>query len=189
MKPIYFKDQSEFRKWLDQHHKTETEILVGFYKKGSGKQNMTWSQSVDQALCYGWIDGIRKSIDEQSYCIRFTPRRPTSIWSSVNIRKIDELTKQGLMQTGGIEAFKKRKEEKSEIYSFEDDAKKLTSDLEHKFKLNKKAWDFFTSQTPSYTKTVIHWIMSAKQESTQLARLEKVVAESENHQRLWDKYQ
>lgn len=188
MNPIFFKTQSEFRDWLDKNHMKETELFVGFYKEGSGKPSMTWPQSVDEALCYGWIDGIRKSIDSESYCIRFTPRKPTSIWSAVNIKKVEELISKGLMQPFGLVAFSKRKDEKSKIYSFENDPIKLADNFEKQFKSNKKAWAFFTSQASSYQKTAIHWIMSAKKELTQLTRLEKIIVESENQKQLWDKY-
>ncbi|MCF8370431.1 MAG: YdeI/OmpD-associated family protein [Bacteroidales bacterium] len=188
MKPIFFADQTEFRKWLEENHLKVTEALVGFYKIGSGKLNMTWSQSVDEALCFGWIDGIRRSVDQESYCIRFTPRKKTSNWSAINISKVEELTKKGLMQKAGIDAFKNRKEEKSKIYSFETDAKKFNAEYESIFKASQKAWDFFISQAPSYQKTMIHWIMSAKQEKTQLSRLEKAISESEKQKRLWDNY-
>ena len=162
MTPTFFSSPSEFRDWLEKNHKTEVEILVGFYKVDSGKQNMTWSQSVDEALCYGWIDGVRKSIDNVSYCIRFTQRKRSSNWSSVNIKKVGELKKKGLMQPAGIEAFSNRKEEKSNIYSFESDPKGLTDSFVNKFKSNKKAWDFFTKQGLSYQKTITHWVTSAK---------------------------
>lgn len=188
MSPIFFKNPAEFRAWLDKNHSTETVLLVGFYKKGSGKQNMTWSESVDQALCFGWIDGVRKSIDGESYCIRFTPRKPTSVWSAVNIKKVEELTKQGLMQRAGLDIFNKRKVEKSGIYSFEKDAKSLPESLESAFKANKKAWDYFTAQPPSYKKTTIHWVISAKQQSTQLSRLGKLIEVSELGIKIWEKY-
>lgn len=113
----FFKTQDDFRKWLESHHEKETELIVGFYKVNSGKPSMTWSQSVDQALCFGWIDGVRRTIDNESYSIRFTPRRSTSSWSSINIRKIEELTKAGLMKPAGLKSFSLRKESKSEIYS------------------------------------------------------------------------
>lgn len=186
MSPIFFKDQFEFRNWLAQNHKKETELIVGYYKKDSGKQNMTWSESVDQALCFGWIDGIRKSIDDDSYCIRFTPRKPTSVWSAVNIAKVEELTKQGLMQKAGLDAFSFRKEEKSRIYSYEDEVERLNRELETKFQANPKAWNYYSLQPPSYRKMVIRWIMSAKQESTRLSRLEKAIAESEKQKRLFN---
>jgi uncharacterized protein YdeI (YjbR/CyaY-like superfamily) len=175
MTPVYFKNQEEFRNWLEKYHKTETELLVGYYKVDSGRPSMTWSQSVDQALCFGWIDGIRKSIDEERYCIRFTPRKPTSIWSKINIDKIGELKKKGLMRPSGIAAFNNRKKSKSGIYS---------DGLETGFKVNISAWDFFKSQAPSYQKMIIHWIMAARQEKTRLARLEKLISASEKQSRL-----
>jgi uncharacterized protein YdeI (YjbR/CyaY-like superfamily) len=188
MTPIFFISPAAFRAWLEENHNHEKEVLVGFYKVASGKQNMTWSQSVDEAICFGWIDGIRKSVDDISYCIRFTPRNPSSIWSAVNIKKVEELTRQGLMQPAGIKAFSNRNEEKSKIYSFESGNKAFTDRYVSLFKSNKKAWEFFTKQAPSYQKTTIHWIMSAKQEATQLSRLEKTIAESLKQNRLWDKY-
>jgi uncharacterized protein YdeI (YjbR/CyaY-like superfamily) len=184
MTPKFFKNQADFRKWLEINHKKETELVVGFYKRESGKHSMTWSQSVDEALCFGWIDGIRKSIDKKSYCIRFTPRRQSSTWSAVNIRKIEELIKQGLMQPAGLEIYKHRKVEKSGVASYESEAKQLDKSYEMKFKVNKTAWEFFTKQAPSYQKTIIHWIMTAKQETTRITRLEKIINESENHKRL-----
>jgi uncharacterized protein YdeI (YjbR/CyaY-like superfamily) len=184
MEPIYFINQEEFRKWLEKNHKTETELLVGYYKVDSGLPSMTWSQSVDQALCFGWIDGIRRSIDDKRYCIRFTPRKPTSIWSKINIDKVGELKKKGLMSPMGLAAFNKRKNSKSGIYSFENRPAKLSDDLEAGFKTNKKAWDFFISQAPSYKKMVTFWIMSARQEKTRLARLEKLIIASEKQNRL-----
>ena len=188
MNPVFFKNQAEFRNWLEENHLKEPELVVGFYKVNSQKHNMTWSQSVDQALCFGWIDSVRKSIDEDSYCIRFTPRKSTSIWSEINIKKVEELSKLGLMQPAGLEIFNNRKVENSMKYSFENDAKELPDDFEKLFKENQKAWIFFLSQTPSYKKTIIHWILSPKQESTQLSRLQKVIVESESHKRLWEKY-
>ena len=185
MDPIYFKDQEEFRKWLEENHKTGTELVVGYYKVESGKANMTWSQSVDQALCFGWIDGVRRSIDNERYCIRFTPRRQTSIWSRINIDKITELKKKGLMRPMGLEAFNKRKKSKSGIYSFENEPVKLSEGLESVFVANKKARDFFKSQAPSYQKTITNWIMSAKQEKTRLARLEKLIKASEQQSRIY----
>jgi len=185
MEPLFFENQAAFRKWLKRNHKKEKELVVGFYKKASEKFNMTWSESVDQALCFGWIDGIRRSIDNDSYCIRFTPRRKTSIWSNVNINKVEELKKQGLMQPAGLEIYKCRKEEKSRVFSYESEAKQLEKDFEGKFKANDGAWEFFTRQAPSYRKMIIHWILSAKQEATRARRLEKVIAESEKQKRLY----
>ncbi len=188
MLPVFFADQAEFRKWLEENHKTQTEILVGFYKVNSGKQNMTWSESVDQALCFGWIDGVRRSVDETSYCIRFTPRKPSSNWSTVNIKKIESLTKKGLIHPAGLEAFNKRKPEKSGVYSYENDFERQAESYKKMLQTNRKAWDFYSKQAPSYQKMVLRWILSARQENTRLSRLEKAITESENHKRLFDQY-
>ncbi len=180
----FFKAQDDFRKWLESCHEKETELLVGFYKVGSGKPSMNWSQSVDQALCFGWIDGVRKSIDKESYCIRFTPRRTTSNWSAINIRKIEVLTKAGLMKPAGLKAFGLRKENKSEIYSYENDTALLDANYELQFRENKIAWDFFGKQAPSYRKAILRWIMSAVQEKTRQSRLEKAIKASEQQKRV-----
>lgn len=185
MEPIYFRSQDEFRKWLEANHKKETEILVGFYKVGTDKHNMTWSQSVDQALCFGWIDGIRRSIDKEKYCIRFTPRKPTSIWSEVNIKKVEDLIRKGLMRKAGTEAFKKRKPSKSGIYSYENEISSFDGNLEEIFKANEKAWAYFIKQAPSYRKTRTRWVMSARQETTRLDRLNKLISASEKSQKLF----
>lgn len=180
----FFKTQEDFRKWLESHHEKETELIVGFYKVDSGKPSMSWSQSVDQALCFGWIDGVRKSIDKESYSIRFTPRRNTSNWSAINIKKIEDLTKTGLMKPAGLKAFSLRKESKSEIYSYENDTTFLDSNYEIQFRENKNAWDFFLKQAPSYRKAIMRWIMSAMQERTRQSRLEKTIKESEQQKRV-----
>lgn len=185
MTPIFFNDQIEFRKWLVKNHKTKTELLVGYYKVNSGNSNMTWSQSVDEALCFGWIDGIRRSIDKNTYCIRFTPRKATSIWSNINIKKIEELKKKGLMTKSGLESFNNRKISKSGIYSFENVPQRLTDTFENLFKANSIAWEFFIKQAPSYQKTILHWIMSAKQEMTKLSRLNKTIISSEKQEKVF----
>ena len=184
MTATFFSNHHDFRKWLEENHQKKTELIVGFYKVGTKKPSMTWSESVDQALCFGWIDGVRKSIDEESYSIRFTPRKADSIWSVVNIKKIEMLTEAGLMRTEGLQAFKLRKEDKSGIYSHEKEPSYLTSDCEKQFKNNKKAWEFFEKQAPSYKKVMIHWIMSAKQEKTRISRLEKTISVSESEKRV-----
>jgi uncharacterized protein YdeI (YjbR/CyaY-like superfamily) len=160
------------------------ELWLGFYKTNSGKPSITWPQSIDEALCFGWIDGIRKSIDETSYVIRFTPRKPGSIWSAVNIRKIEELTKNGLMHPAGVKAFNKRDEKKSKIYSFEQKNIQLDKKFEKLFKQNKQAWKFFLSQPPSYQKPALWWIVSAKQETTKQKRLNTLIKDSEEGQRI-----
>lgn len=185
MTPTFFAKQSDFKKWLQKNHAKETELVVGFYKVGSGKPSITWSQSVDEALCFGWIDGVRKSIDEDSYQIRFTQRKPLSIWSAINIKKIETLTKQGLMQPAGLACFEKRKEARSKIYSYENAGATLSKDFEKKFKANKKAWDYFQSLAASYKKTSIHWVTSAKQEATKLKRLNLLIGDSEKGTNQW----
>jgi uncharacterized protein YdeI (YjbR/CyaY-like superfamily) len=184
MTATFFENQDKFRDWLEKYHETETELIVGYYKKNSGKPSMTWSESVDQALCFGWIDGVRRSIDSESYCIRFTPRRNTSIWSAINIRKIEDLKAAGLMRPKGLKAFDFRTEKKSEIYSHERKVFLLDKNLENIFKKNRVAYDFFINQAPSYRKASIHWIMSAKQEKTRVLRLEKLIHESGQLKRL-----
>ena len=146
---------------------------------------MTWPKSVDEALCFGWIDGVRTSIDKDSYQIRFTPRKPTSIWSAINIKKVEALTKQGLMQPAGLASFEKRKEERSKVYAFENDKVNFTAEFEKKFKANKKAWVYFQSLAASYKKVSKHWVMSAKQEITRLKRLHQLIEESEQGTNQW----
>ena len=185
MAPTFFANQTAFRKWLEKNHKKEKELLVGFYKVASGKQNMTWTQSVDQALCFGWIDGVRKSIDSDSYQIRFTRRKPTSTWSAVNIQKIAELTKQGLMHPAGVASFENRKENKSKIYSYENDEVPFSPQLRKQFKANKSAWSYFQSLAPSYRKTSTNWVMNARQDTTKLKRLNELIADSQVRTNKW----
>ncbi len=183
--PSYFKTPSDFRKWLEKNHAKKTELLVGFYKVGSGKKSMTWSESVDQALCFGWIDGVRKSIDENSYTIRFTPRKPNSIWSAVNVKKVEELSAQGLMHEAGMKSFQFLNEKKSKVYTHEIGEVKLSPAYEKLFKKNKKAWAYFNALAPGYYKLSVNWIMSAKQETTQLKRLEIMIQDSELGTNQW----
>ena len=191
MKPVFFKTQYDFRKWLEDNHTKETELFVGFYKVNSGIPSMTWPESVDQALCYGWIDGVRRSIDKDSYQIRFTPRRKNSIWSAVNISKVEALIAQGLMQEAGLESYSHRTDEKSYGYTYENDELKFSPEFEKKFKANKKAWDYFQSLAPSYRKIATNWVMSAKQETTRMKRLTQLIADSEAETNQWkhNKYQ
>jgi uncharacterized protein YdeI (YjbR/CyaY-like superfamily) len=177
MEATYFASPGEFRKWLGRNHHKVMELWVGYYKKGTGKPSLTWPESVDEALCYGWIDGIRKSVDPDRYMIRFTPRRPGSTWSKINIRKVGELSRLGRMQPAGIAAFGKRDEKKSAAYSFEN-ASRLSPGFEQRFKRNKKAWSFFESKAPYYRKVCIHWVMSAKQEETRMKRLNILINDS-----------
>jgi uncharacterized protein YdeI (YjbR/CyaY-like superfamily) len=175
----FFSAPSEFRKWLEKNHLKETELIVGFYKVKSGKPSMTWSESVDEALCFGWIDGVRRSIDEESYCIRFTPRKPKSIWSAVNIKKMEVLEKKGLLKPAGIAAFEKREKKRSAIYSYEKAPSTLDPLFTKQLTENKKAFSFFNSLSPSVQRASIHWVMSAKQEKTRKTRMEALIRDSE----------
>ena len=185
MTPIFFADPSLFRKWLEENHQKETEIQVGYYKLSARKPTMTWSESVDQALCFGWIDGVRYSIDSESYKIRFTPRKKTSIWSLVNIKKVEHLIKSGLMHPAGLDVFNSRNEIKSGSYSFEQEEIKLSEEFEKKFKKNKIAWKYFEALPKTYRNPSMHWVMSAKQESTRQKRLEELMKDSENGTNKW----
>ncbi|MBU2491266.1 MAG: YdeI/OmpD-associated family protein [Bacteroidetes bacterium] len=179
MDPLFFRNKNELRKWFDKNHNLLTEQWIGYYKVNSGKESVTWSESVDEALCFGWIDGIRKSIDDKSYKIRFTPRKPSSSWSAVNISKIEKLTQLGLMKPEGISAFNKRKDNKSKLYSYEQKSIKLDKKYIDIFKSNKKAWQFFDEKLAvSYQKISIRWVMSAKREETRLGRLRKLINSS-----------
>lgn len=176
--PTFFSSSKDFRKWFEKNHDKAKELIVGFYKVTSGKKSITWSESVDEAIRFGWIDGVRKSSDAESYFIRFTPRKPTSIWSAINIKKVEELIKKGLMHPPGLAAFSKRQEKKSAIYSYEKEPETLSPAFLKKLKANKKAWIFFQTMAPSYQRTCVHWIMTAKQEATKMKRLEELINDS-----------
>lgn len=185
IEPIFFAKPAEFRKWLQLHHQSSREQWVGFYRKASGRVSITWPESVDEALCFGWIDGLRKTIDADSYKIRFTARQTISNWSAVNIGRVQELTKLGRMRPAGLEAFARRKEEKSGVYSYENrHTAALQEADEMQFRSRKKAWEFFQSQPPSYRKTAIWWVISARKDETREQRLEKLIATSESGQRI-----
>jgi len=178
MQPKFFKSPSNFRKWLAAHHANATELLVGFYKKDSGKPSITWPESVDEALCFGWIDGIRRRVDDDSYSIRFTPRKTSSTWSAVNIRRAQELVRKGRMTPAGEKAFAARKEKRSGIYSYEQRTAELIEPFAGKLRRNKAALKFFASQPPSYRKAANWWVVSAKKEETRLERLEQLIKHS-----------
>jgi uncharacterized protein YdeI (YjbR/CyaY-like superfamily) len=181
----FFRSPSDFRKWLEQHHVTARELWVGYYKKNSGKRSITWPESVDEALCFGWIDGLRKTIDAQSYKIRFTPRQLKSNWSAVNIRRVGELMHEDRMRTAGLKAFELRAPERSGIYSYENrKAAVLNKSAEKQFRLSPAAWDFFQAQAASYRQTAIWWVLSAKQEETRQTRLKKLIGNSASGKRL-----
>jgi uncharacterized protein YdeI (YjbR/CyaY-like superfamily) len=180
----FFKSSSDFRGWLELHHTDARELWVGFYKRNSGKPSITWPESVDQALCFGWIDGLRKSIDDKSYMIRFSPRKPTSTWSAVNMKRAEELAAQGLMRAAGKKAYELRKENRSGIYAYEQRSASLPESYEKMLKANGAAWAFFQAQPPSYRKLAFWWVVSAKKEETRLKRLGKLIEYSARGKRL-----
>lgn len=177
--PIFFESPGGFYAWLDEHHETETEVWVGYWKKATGKPSLTWSQAVDQALCFGWIDGRLKSLGPESHKQRFTPRKPDSNWSKVNIEKVARLTEAGLMRPAGIAAFDRRRADRSGVYSFErDEEAKLDPAQEARFRANARAWEFFESQPPGYRRTAIHLVVSAKRPETRAKRLDSLIEDS-----------
>ena len=175
MKPTFFASAARLRDWFDAHHTTATELLVGYYKVGSGRPSITWPESVDEALAVGWIDGIRRRIDDQRYTIRFTPRRRGSIWSAVNIRRARALIEQGRMRPAGLDAFEARRENRSGIYAYEQRPATMPPKYEKIVRRNRKAWTFYERQSPSYKKRMSWYIISAKLESTRLGRLAKAI--------------
>lgn len=186
----FFANSAAFRQWLQAHAASATELLVGFHKVGSGRPSMTWSDSVDEALCFGWIDGVRRRIDEHTYSIRFTPRKPTSIWSAVNIAKMEQLQAAGRMTPAGLAAFSHRKAEKSAIYSHEQAAAaELPAPQLRAFQRHKKAWQFFQATPAGYRKQMLHWVTSAKRTETRAARFAQLLAASKAGERidLWTK--
>jgi uncharacterized protein YdeI (YjbR/CyaY-like superfamily) len=179
MMPTFFATPADFRAWLEAHHERERELLVGFYKKGSGKPSITWPESVDEALCFGWIDGVRRSLDEESYTIRFTPRQARSTWSAVNIRRVAELTALGRMHPAGLRAFEARTTDNSEIYAYEQrDNAALTAEEEAQFRADVAAWDYWQARPAGYRKTATWWVISAKREETRRKRLATLIADS-----------
>ena len=177
--PRFFATPADFRGWLREHHERATELIVGFHKKGSGRPSITWPESVDEALCYGWIDGIRRSLDADSYSIRFTPRKPTSIWSNVNVAKVQALLKAGRMMPAGIAAWERRDPVKSGIYAFE----RVTA-ATRRFQRNRAAWHYFQAQPPGYRRLATHYVVSAKRADTRARRLEAVIECSARGERL-----
>ena len=179
MKPLFFPTPADWRRWLAKHHASADELWVGFHKRGSGKPSITWPESVDEALCFGWIDGVRKSLGAESYVIRFTPRRPGSIWSVVNVRRVGELTKARRMRPAGLRAFEKRTAKKTGVYSFEQrKVAKPPAAYVRRFKENPAAWRFFSNQAPWYQRVTTFWVVNAKQEETRLRRLAILIADS-----------
>jgi uncharacterized protein YdeI (YjbR/CyaY-like superfamily) len=182
--PRFFATPQEFRAWLEAHHDTVPELLVGFHKRSSGVPSITWPESVDQALCFGWIDGVRRGVDDSTYTIRFTPRKSASTWSAKNIARVAELTEMGLMHPAGLASFDRRTEARSGVYSFEQEKIELGRAYEKRFRANRAAWRFFREQPASYRKPATWWVISAKKEETRLRRLETLIDDSANGRRI-----
>ena len=184
MKPRFFKTAADLRAWFDRHHETAPELWVGYYKTRSGKPGVTWPESVDEALCFGWIDGIRKGLDEDRYTNRFTPRKPTSTWSARNVKRVQELTRLGRMRPAGLAAFEARKKDRTGIYSYEQRPQELPPEYERKVKANQRAWKFWRSVAPSYRKAATWWVISAKREDTRARRLATLIETSAKGERI-----
>lgn len=174
---LFFETPDDFRDWLTENHDKKEVQWVGYYKVATDKNSIRWEESVREALCFGWIDGLRKSIDDESYKIRFTPRKSDSHWSGKNIRMVEELIEEGKMKSPGLKAYKKRDEKNSRQASFEQDSVELKKEYRDQIKENEEAWTFFQDLAPGYTRTSIHWVMSAKREDTRQRRL-KILIES-----------
>ena len=175
VKPRFFRTAAQLRGWFEKHHDTAEDLWVGLYRTSSGRPSVTWPEVVDQALCFGWIDGIRKGIDEASYMNRLTPRKPRSTWSLRNIERFEELRSQGLVNPAGEAAFESRDERRSGIYAYESQRVPLDPEYERKLKANRNAWAFFSSQPPSYRRGATYWVMSAKKQETRLRRLQDLL--------------
>jgi uncharacterized protein YdeI (YjbR/CyaY-like superfamily) len=176
VKPVFFATPAEFGAWLEEHHETASELWVGFFKKGSGKPSITWAESVEQALRFGWIDGVRRSLGDESYANRFTPRRPTSNWSRINVAKVEELRQRGLMAPAGLRAYEARTPERTGVYSSErSEPAVLPAEFEQRLRANPAASQWLESRPPGYRKTAIHWVISAKREDTRMRRMQQLI--------------
>lgn len=185
MEPHFFARPDEFRAWLEANHATASEVFVGFYKKHTGRRSITWTESVREALCFGWIDGLTRRIDNDSYCIRFTPRKPSSNWSKVNVQHVEELLRAGRMHPAGIAAFEARTPEKTGVYTYENrHAAKLDPEQEEEFRASERAWAFFQRQPPGYRQMAIFWVVSAKREETRARRLATLIEDSAHGRRI-----
>lgn len=182
--PFFFSSQEEWRTWLDENFDKTEEIWIGFYKSGSGIKGITNKEAVDEALCFGWIDGLVKGRDETTWIKRFTPRKPSSIWSLANTRRVQELTEMGKMHSAGLKAFSLRTQKRSGIYSFESEAKEFSGEFLKIFVSNPEAWQNFSAMPPSYRKTATHWVLTAKQQATREGRLDQLIKVSRQNKRL-----
>jgi uncharacterized protein YdeI (YjbR/CyaY-like superfamily) len=181
--PMFFDSREDFRRWLEANHEKAPELWVGYYKKASGRRGMTYAEAVDEALCFGWIDGVARSVDETSYANRYTPRRKDSNWSAINVRRIGELQAAGRMHPAGMRAFEAREPAKTGVYVYENRPAELPSELEATFRRNPEAWAFFSSLTPSYRRTAIWWVVSAKRPETRERRLATLIDDSAQRRR------
>jgi len=182
--PLFFETAEDFRRWLEENHASATELWVGFHKKGTGRPSITWPEAVDEALCFGWIDGVRYRIDEESYRQRFTPRRERSTWSAVNIRRMKELIGEARVRPSGLEAFERRPREKSG-YSYEERrGAELSGAFESRFRAEAAAWEYFAGEAPWYRRTAVFWVMSAKRQETRERRLGVLIKSSAERKRV-----
>ena len=184
MRPRFFSSPAKFRQWLERNHRSAIQLWVGFHRVHTGRPSLTWPQSVDEALCFGWIDGLRRGIDEHAYMIRFTPRRPDSIWSNVNTRRVAKLQAAGLMHPAGLAAFAKRDPERSGTYLFEAKNAAFDASTGKAFRRNRAAWKFFSAQPPGYRRIATRWVTSAKREETRAKRLAQLIEDSAHGRRI-----
>ena len=180
----YFSSPAQLRQWFDRHHADADELLVGYHKRSTGRATVTWPESVDEALCFGWIDGVRRSVDDERYTIRFTPRRARSIWSKKNLARMDELIAEGRVHPAGRRVFESRDRERTNQYSFEQEHTAFDADQERAFRANKRAWRFFSAQPPSYRRPATWWVVSAKRADTKARRLATLIDDSANGRRI-----
>jgi uncharacterized protein YdeI (YjbR/CyaY-like superfamily) len=183
---LFFTKVTELRRWFRSNGKSQTELYIGFYRKDSGMQAINYAEALDEALCWGWIDGVRKKVDDISYTNRFSPRKKNSIWSLVNVDHVNRLTAAGRMQPAGLEAFEARKADRTGVYSFEQEKIAFDTALLKVFQSNKVAWDFWEKQPPGYKRVATHWVMSAKRQETRDRRLSTLIKDSEHGRRLAD---
>lgn len=184
--PQFFRSAAEFRQWLETYGASATELLVGYHKVATGKPSLTWAESVDEALCFGWIDSVRRRLSDAAYCIRFTPRRRGSVWSAINVARVAELTAQGRMRPAGSEAFARRTEGRTGVYSYEQQRSAVLAPAEvRRFKRRPGAWRYFEGTPPGYRRVLLNWIGSAKRPETRARRLEQLIEASGNGQRLF----
>jgi uncharacterized protein YdeI (YjbR/CyaY-like superfamily) len=177
MAPIFFESPASLRKWLEKNHARQAELFVGFHKRHTGKNSITWAEAVDQALCFGWIDGVRRTLDDDAWMIRLTPRGARSNWSAVNVKRAGELTELGLMTAAGLKVFNHRPASKP--YSYERGRREFEGPYLRRLKGNRKAWEFYQAQPPGYRGVACHWVMSAKKEETRVTRLDRLIDDSE----------